>query len=243
MVGDIIAIGGGGFGRSLDHLRIESYLLAQLGKLDRRPRVGFLPQASCEDAAYIARFYQAFSRLNADAMHVSLFGVVHPGWQEQLLQQDLIYVGGGNTRSMLALWREWGVDELLARAHQEGILLCGVSAGAICWFEQGVTDSVWPLGALPCLGLLAGSACPHYDGEIERKPGYARLLANDAIQPGLAIDDLAAAHFRNDKLFQVLAARESASVYRVDKQGAAEATDVPRVVTVKTTVEIGVETT
>jgi len=100
----------------------------------------------------------------------SLFGIVKPGWREHLLAQDIIYVGGGNTRSMICLWREWGADEVLREAYEAGILLCGVSAGAICWFEQGVTDSVWPLGVLPCLGLLPGSCCPHYDSEAERRP-------------------------------------------------------------------------
>lgn len=230
MAGDIIASGGGGLGRSLDDLRMEQYVLDQLGQIAQRPRVCMLAQASCESASYVTSFYQAFSRLGADPSHVSLFGVVKPGWDDLLLEQDVIYVGGGNTRSMLALWREWGVDEVLAEAHERGILLAGVSAGAICWFEQGVTDSVWPLGSLPCLGFVPGSACPHYDGEVDRKPGYDRLLADGEIEPGIAIDDMAMAHMRGGVLYRAVSANEGASVYRVDQDGACAASDVECIV-------------
>jgi dipeptidase E len=128
----------------------------------------------------------------------------------------VIYVGGGNTKSMLAVWREWSLPEILRQAWESGIVLAGISAGAICWFEQGVTDS-WAdqLRALDCLGFLSGSCCPHYSGETERRPAYHRLLCHSEILPGFAIDDGAAIHFVDNKVYRVVAARQDARAYRV----------------------------
>tara|TARA_R110002096_G_scaffold163992_4_gene331640 strand:- start:151 stop:837 length:687 start_codon:yes stop_codon:yes gene_type:complete len=218
----IIASGGGGFGRSVDDLRMEKWMLDQTGKSN--PKVGFLPQASREDDAYTSRFYEAFTRLGATPTCVSMFGVVKPEWEDRLLSQDLIYVGGGNTRTMLAIWREWGVDKVLKTALEKGIVLAGVSAGAICWFDQGVTDSVWPLGVLPCLGFLSGSCCPHFDGEVDRRPSYTAMLAENRIHPGIALDDFAMGHFVDGELESVVSARESASGYLMG-----ENSETPRV--------------
>jgi peptidase E len=119
---------------------------------------------------------------------------------------------------MLALWREWGLDEILKRAWQQGVVLAGLSAGAICWFEQGVTDSVpGELGALDCLGLLPGSCCPHYDGEAERRPAYHRLVAEGTILPGFGIDDGAALHFVDQELKCIISSRPDARAYAVTK--------------------------
>ena len=207
----IIASGGGGFGRTLDRLPQERYILDQCGA--ERPKVGFLPQASCEDGGYVASFYEAFTRLGAEPTTISLFGVVKPEWEERLLAQDVIYVGGGNTRSMLALWREWGVDRVLRQAWENGADLAGVSAGAICWFEEGVTDSVWPLGVLPCLGFLEGSCCPHFDGEVERRPSYTKMLAEGRIGAGIALDDYAMGHYIDGQLHRVVCSSEGARGY------------------------------
>jgi dipeptidase E len=207
----IIASGGGGFGRSVENLQQERYILEQCGA--ERPKVGFLPQASCEDGGYTASFYEAFTRLGAEPTRVSLFGVVKPEWEERLLSQDVIYVGGGNTRSMLALWREWGVDQVLRQAWQNGTVLAGVSAGAICWFEQGVTDSVWPLGVLPCLGFLQGSCCPHFDGEVDRRPSFTRMLAEGSISPGIALDDCAMGHYIDGELHRVVCSSDTSNGY------------------------------
>src|SRR5579872_3319127 len=128
----IIAIGGGGFAASETTYALERYCLAQTHK--ENPKVCFLPQASTEDRGYVAKFYEVFIALGANPTWLSLFGRVPQGWQEKILAADLIYVGGGNTRSMLALWREWGVDELLKTAYEKGTVLSGISAGAICWY-------------------------------------------------------------------------------------------------------------
>ncbi|KTC65760.1 Peptidase E [Legionella adelaidensis] len=198
----IIAIGGGGFGGQSVNLAIEKYLLLQTRK--KNPSVGFLPQASNEAPEYIVRFYDTFLNLGARPFWISFFGKVEASWEERLLNADLIYVGGGNTRSMLALWKEWGVDRVLLQAYNQGTVLAGVSAGAICWFEQGITDSVWPLGMINGLGFLSGSVCPHFDSELERSPVYREKIKKNEILPGIALEDYTAAHYKNGQLFQVI---------------------------------------
>jgi dipeptidase E len=198
----IIAVGGGGFSHASSTLSLERYILNLTSKA--APRVAFLPQASKEDPVYISKFLEKFVELGALPSWVSLFGRVEDTWAEKLLSQDVIYVGGGNTRSMLALWREWGVDRVLKQAYEKGIILCGVSAGAICWFEQGITDSVWPLGVLDCLGILSGSACPHFDSEPERPEAVRRFIQTGQAKPGIALDDFTAAHYVDGALFQVI---------------------------------------
>ncbi|MBS1986903.1 peptidase E [Candidatus Dependentiae bacterium] len=212
----IIAIGGGGLKSSSDDKApsLDRYIIEQSGK--KEPKICFLPQAAAESKEYILWFYQTFLALGAKPSYVSLFGSVQDGWKEQLLSSDIIYVGGGNTRSMLALWREWGVDTLLRQAYEKGIILCGVSAGAICWFEQCVTDSVWPLGVLDCLGILPGSCCPHYDTESERRPAYLKYTQNKSILPGIALQDDVAAHYVDGKLHAVVSIRHGKKAYSVE---------------------------
>jgi dipeptidase E len=213
----IIAIGGGGFGGLARDAKLEQYIIKQSSQLN--PRICFLAQASAEDKDYVAKFHQTVTALNAVPSDLSLFGRVNNDWKEHLLSQDIIYVGGGNTRSLLALWREWGVDEVLKTAYQNGIILAGVSAGAICWFEQCVTDSVWPLGVIPGLGFLEGSCCPHYDSEPERRPTFLEKLALEQVRPGLALEDNTAAHFVNGKIFRVIANKDQKKAYNVSKTG------------------------
>lgn len=211
----IIANGGAGFASTKKDLKIERYLLQQTQKAN--PKICFLPQASAEAKDYVISFYEAFCSLDAKPSWISLFGRVKDTWKEHLLQQDLIYVGGGNTRSMLALWREWKMDEVLIEAYEKGIILCGISAGAICWFEQSVTDSVWPLGALNGLKLLKGSCCPHYDSEIERRPTYREKINNRELMPGLGLEDQTAAHFIDGKLKCIITGNEEKSAFRVSE--------------------------
>ena len=201
----IIAMGGGGFSQTAANQSLLSYCVAQV--TSDRPKVAFLPQASAEDAAYIVQFYALSQVLNIQPRHFSFFGRVKPGWEEELLAQDIIYVGGGNTRSLLALWREWGVVEVLQQAYDQGVLMTGASAGAICWFEQGITDSVWPLGVLETLGWLPGSCCPHYDSEPERRPTYEALTRKGKVKPGIALEDYTAAHYVDGLLKDVVSSR------------------------------------
>lgn len=208
---DIIAIGGGGFLAEPRNLALERYMLEQTRK--ERPSVLMIPTARGDDAEYVARFHAACAELGAKSQHLPLFHRT-PDLPSLILSQDAIFVGGGNTKSMLAVWREWGVPQLLEAAREKGIVLGGQSAGAICWFEQGITDS-WAdrLRPIECLGMLAGSCCPHYDGEVERRPAYHAFLESGDIKPGYAIEDAVAAHFRDGRLERVVSKRAGAKAY------------------------------
>jgi peptidase E len=141
--------------------------------------------------------------------------------RERLLDAEIIVVSGGNTANMLAIWNVHGVDEVLREAWERGIVLTGWSAGALCWFESGVTDSFGPqLAPIDgCLGFFAGSFCPHYDGEERRRPVYRRLVAEGALPAGYAADDLVGLHFVGTELEGVISARAGATAYRVERDG------------------------
>lgn len=209
----IIAIGGGGFSSRPKTPNLDEYVLRQSGK--RSPSVCFLPTASGDADEYIVRFYAAFSKLPCRPTHVSLFRL--PARLDQiLLTQDIIYVGGGNTRSMMALWREWNMNSILREAWRRGIVLCGVSAGGICWFEEGLVDSVpGRLTPLQCLGFLRGSFCPHYDTELARRPEYLQLIRKGEMKGGVAVDDGIALHFIGRRLAHIVSARPNTMAHEV----------------------------
>lgn len=213
----IIAMGGGAFSADPDHLTLEKYVLAQTRTA--RPSVCFIGTATGDDDTYVARFYSAFSRLRCQPSHLPFFART-PDLRRLLLAQDVIYVGGGNTKSMLAVWRDWDLPAILRLAWRRGVILTGVSAGAICWFSQGITDS-WAdeLRVLPCLGMLPGTACPHYDGEADRRPSVHRFVARKTVARVLALDDGAAAHFTGRTLTRVVASRPGANGYDVRLRG------------------------
>lgn len=214
----IIALGGGGFSMEPDNLALDEYIIRQSGQ--HRARVCFLAQASGESLDYTVRFYRAFSQLGCQPTHLSLFACPPQDAAALLLAQDVIYVGGGNTKSMLALWQAWGLPTILRQACAQGAVLAGVSAGANCWFEQSITDSTAPrLDVMSGLGFLSGSFCPHYDGEAERRPTFHRLLAEGRVQPGYAADDGAALHFIDGALQQVASSRAAAHGYRLSYRG------------------------
>ena len=198
--GHIIAIGGGGFGRNPNHRKIEKYILDLTGK--EKPNVVFFPTASAENQAYIIQFYKCFTKMSCEPSHVTFFQRT-PRLDSIINKADVIYVGGGNTKSMLAVWQEWKLDKLLLKAYNNGKILCGVSAGAICWFEQGITDS-WAsnLNVMDCLGFLPEMACPHYQEEKDRRPDVHKMLKQGKCGPGWAIDGGAAIHFNNGKYYK-----------------------------------------
>ena len=207
----IIPIGGGGFYRDSENLELEKYVLRQSGA--DNPRVCFIPTASGEPDHYVASFYSAFLKLGCRPSVLTFFKRT-PDLRSFLLNQDVIYVGGGNTKSLIALWRDWGVIEILREAWQTGIVLTGVSAGAICWFEQGLTDSFSDgLRPLDCLGFLPGSCCPHYDGEAQRRPSYHKLLTAGEICAGVAIEDWTGVHFTGGEIHKVIASKRGARAY------------------------------
>ena len=207
-----------------DNLALDRYLLRLTG--EPRPRVCFVPTASGDAEGYIAGFYTAFNSLDCEPSHLGLFRRNHADLRAHVLSQHAIYVGGGNTRNMLALWREYGLDHVFREAWRAGVVLAGLSAGSLCWFESGVTDSNGALAAMACLGFLPGSHCPHYDSEPERRPAYHGLLASDAIAAGYAADDGAALHFIDTTLAAVVSSRPDARAYRV-AQGPAGASETP----------------
>jgi peptidase E len=209
----IIALGGGGFSMEPDNPALDLYVLRQARA--PRPAVTFLCTARGDADSYVVRFYKAFSGHDCRPSHLPLFERT-PDLREHLLRQDVVYVGGGNTKSMLGVWREWGLPALLREACDAGVVLAGISAGAICWFEQGLTDS-WAgkLAALECLAFLKGSCCPHYDGEPQRRPAYHDAISKGDMLPGVAIDDGAAIHFVDGEIRRAVASRPRAKAYRV----------------------------
>lgn len=213
----IIAIGGSS-GSQPAELVMERYIIAQVPK--RNPKVCFLPTASGDSDYAIRHFYDVFNRLDCTPSHLSLFDPWSSNLESIILGQDCIFVGGGNTKNLLALWREWDLNDVLARAWQSGIVLAGVSAGCICWFHSGVTDSIpGSYISLPCLGILKGSSCPHYDSDPKRRPAYHQLIASGQIEQGFAVDDGVALHFEDQKLLCVVSGRTDGHAYRVYKNG------------------------
>lgn len=224
----IVAIGGAAFRTEPQNLAVDRYILDLSRK--KQPKVLFIPTASAEPSDVIATFLDAYVRLGAKPKVLRLFQRT-PDLRELLLSQDVIYVGGGNTKSMLAVWREWGLPDILREAWRRGIVLAGVSAGAICWFEQGVTDS-WAdrLMPLDCLGFLADTCCPHYDSEVDRRPTVHDFVQRGVVAPVLALNDGAAAHFIGRDLHQIVTWRATAHAYTVRKRrGALTETELPAV--------------
>ena len=198
----IIAIGGGGFGRNPGNGKIEQYILNQSNS--DSPKICFIPTATGDDESYKESYYSTMSKLNCVPTHLDFFKRT-PDIEKLILEQDVIFVGGGNTKSMLAVWREWGLEKILKKAYLNGVIMSGVSAGAICWFEKGVTDS-WAkeLKVLDCLGFIQGNCCPHYDEEAERKPALSKFITNKKISDCYAIDGGCALHIKNNKTFKAI---------------------------------------
>ena len=211
---NIIAIGGGGFGANPGQGIIENYILKQTKK--KNPRICFIPTATGDNEAYKVSFYSTFTNLNCYPSHLDFFKRT-PDLNELILNQDAIFVGGGNTKSMLAVWKEWGLDKILKKAYLNGTVMSGVSAGAICWFQNGITDS-WAsnLKMMPCLNFVKGTCCPHYDEEPERKPAVKKLLLTNKIKNVYAVDGGAALHIKDEKVFKSVIFKKNKSSYLVD---------------------------
>ena len=211
---NIIAIGGGGFGANPGQGIIENYILKQTKK--KNPRICFIPTATGDNEAYKVSFYSTFTNLNCYPSHLDFFKRT-PDLNELILNQDAIFVGGGNTKSMLAVWKEWGLDKILKKAYLNGTVMSGVSAGAICWFQNGITDS-WAsnLKMMPCLNFVKGTCCPHYDEEPERKPAVRNLLLRNKIKNVYAVDGGAALHIKDEKIFKSVIFKKNKSSYLVD---------------------------
>jgi dipeptidase E len=212
----IVAMGGGGF--MMDGRALDDYVLGLTGKA--RPRVCFIPTAGGDNAEKVALFHESLGD-RAETAVLSLFWREVDDIERFLGAQDVIYVSGGNTANMLAVWRLHGVDAALRRAWEAGVVLCGLSAGANCWFEGCSTDS-FGVGLEPMndgLAFLPGSFCPHYDGEPLRQPTYTRWVAEGALPPGWAADDGVALCFEGTELAEAISERDGGRAFRVEADG------------------------
>ena len=209
----IIAIGGGGFGRCTSSQLIENYILSLSNKLS--PNICFVPTATGDDDSYIVRFYSIFSRLKCNPSHIDFFKRTLD-LEHHISNQDIVFVGGGNTKSMLGVWKEWGMDNILKNSYHNGTIMSGVSAGAICWFSNGITDS-WDneLRVLPCLGFVKGTCCPHYDEEAARIPYVKKSIRDKTIKNCISIEGGAALHCIDGTPVQCVSFKENKNVYSV----------------------------
>ena len=213
----ILAIGGSSVMPTSTDWPLNQYLLDLSGR--ERPRICFIGTASGDDASYQAGFYATFSR-SAETTHLTLFDRRVDDIGALLLEQDVIFVGGGNTANMLAIWRLHGVDKALKAAWEAGVVLAGPSAGGICWFDGGLTDSFGP-GLAPLkdgLKFLPGSFCPHYDSESLRRPRYEEVVGNGSLADGYAADDSVGILFSGRDLAEVVASMPGQHAYRVERR-------------------------
>jgi peptidase E len=214
----IVAFGGGGFSMESGNPLLDDYVLGLSAAA--RPRVCFLPSASGDADHYIVRFYRAFPADRCEASHISLFRREQgpADLRAHLLSQDLIYVGGGSVLSLLGVWRAHGIDEILREAWEAGVVLCGLSAGSLCWFAEAVTGFHGAPRRVEGLGLLPFSNCVHYERDSSRRRAYGDFL-RAGMRPGYAAEDGAALHFVGEELRRVVASRPNARGYRLDATG------------------------
>jgi dipeptidase E len=213
----LVALGGGGFTMEPDNPALDDFVLG-LSKA-QAPRILFLPTASGDPTGQINAFRARFGgRGDCEAAHLSLFNL-HGSTrtlEEVVREQDVIYAGGGSMRNLLAIWRAHGLDRLLVEAWQRGTVLAGISAGAMCWFEGGVTKSSGPPEPIVGLGVLAGSLSVHADGEPERLPIWLAAVRGGELPGGWAADDGCALLFRGRRFERAVSSRPGASALRVD---------------------------
>ncbi|HVA76292.1 MAG TPA: peptidase E [Candidatus Binataceae bacterium] len=220
----IVAMGGGGFSMEPENPLLDDFVLDLARRTrrirNRKPRIAFVGTASGDSDSYARTFIEAFPPARAEAMLLRFFERTVTDLRAFVLAQDVIYVGGGSTANLLAIWRVHGLDRALRAAWNAGVVLAGISAGAVCWFQDGITDSFGggyrALGG--GLGFLRGGCCPHYDGEAARRPALHRL-AKRGFPPTLALDDGAAAHFVGTRLKEVVSSRPHARAFRVTASG------------------------
>lgn len=220
----ILAIGGGGFMMEDGISAIDAYICDLTGR--SKPKVCFIATPSGDLPAHIDKFYTTYAALGCETSHLAFFrlpshnAISVTDFARHLLAQDAIFVGGGNTKSALAVWREWAVDEALRAAWENGVLLAGMSAGAMCWFESGLTDSFWGADYRPlqCMGLLPGACGVHYSSDQKRRASLHQALKLNTVPASIAIDDHAAVLFEGIDIDRVVSWRHGATAYRVDRE-------------------------
>ncbi len=217
----ILALGGGGFLLENRHSPIDRYIVSLTAKV--RPRICFVSTPSGDLPESIDRFYEAYGALDCEPFHLAFFrnptpgAIALTGIADTLLGMDAIFVGGGNTKSALGVWREWGMQDIFHRALAAGVLLSGTSAGALCWFESGLTDSVWGAGIQPLrgLGFLGGACSVHYHSEPGRRDRLHEGVQARIFHDAIGIDDYAAVLYEDSRIAKVVNWRRGATAYRV----------------------------
>jgi len=211
----IVALGGGMFSMEPDNGLLDKYILNLVPK--EKPKICFLGTASNDGTEYREMFYKFFRDQQCEPTHLSFLDPPK-NIEKFILEQDIIHVGGGNTKLIMETWKKFGVDKIMRKAWNSGIILTGMSAGAICWFEDGITNpSSGVLTRLECLGLLHGSFCPHYDERADLRTAYHKLILDGIIKDGYGVEDGAAIHFVGLHPVKVLTSRPNAKAYRVKK--------------------------
>ncbi len=209
----IVAFGGG------SNANMINYVATLTGK--ERPRICYLPTAAADSPYAILNWYRKVAELNiiplVQEMFISSYSQ-KDSFEDILLSMDAIVVSGGNTLNMMAIWKAQGIDKILFDAWNKGIVLSGGSAGSLCWFEEGTTDSrPKELTKIECLGFIKGSHSPHYDAEEQRRPTYHKLISEESLKPGYAIDNSAAIYFEDNEVKKVVSTRKGPSAYYVEK--------------------------
>lgn len=209
----IFAMGGGGFSMEPHNPLLDRYLLS-LSEASK-PKICFIGTASSDAVEYRERFYQAFKHSPCETSHIALSEGIE-GLESKVAEQDIFYVGGGNTVKLLRDWKASKLDQYLRVAYERGAIMAGLSAGSICWFEQGLSDSVVPgdYAPLEALGWLEGSHCPHFDGESERQEKYKNFIINEEMQKGWAVEDGCALHFVDEELFRIVSSHPDKFAYQ-----------------------------
>jgi peptidase E len=214
----IVAFGGDAFYTDTQNKLSANFVLDLTGV--EKPKICFIPTASGDNPEYVQKFYERYTTDMCVPSHLYLFSREIKDLRSFLLDQDAIYVGGGNTANMLAVWRVHGVYDILREAHEQGTVLCGTSAGSLCWFSCGVTDSfgrdLAPIN--DGLGFVQASNCPHYDSEELRKPQYHKFI-DEGLRAGFAADDGTALHFVNDTFVEALGSKPGTRAFFVEKKG------------------------
>lgn len=217
----IITLGGGGFSDDPDNPMLDLYILAQSDK--QKPKICFLPTASNDADDYVEKFYKTYSKLPAVPMHLCLTkGKTHAGKLESFIfSQDIIFAGGGSPRLEMKIWRKTGMDRILKKAWRRGIILSGMSAGAMCWFNDIFSDPKddGNYKRISGLGLLPGSLCPHYNSRGELRKAFGSLIAKCELKIGYGVEDNCALHFTGTELTRVVSAYPEAQAYRVYRTG------------------------
>ncbi|MBK9331207.1 MAG: Type 1 glutamine amidotransferase-like domain-containing protein [Ignavibacteria bacterium] len=213
--GQIVALGGGMFSMEADNGLLDKYILNLVPK--EKPKICFFGTASNDGTEYREMFYNFFNKLNCEPSHLSFLDPPYD-IEKFILDKDIIHVGGGNTSLIIETWKKTGVDKIMKKAYRSGVILTGMSAGAICWFQDGITNpSPGVLTRLPCLGLLEGSFCPHYDDKVELKKSFHKLILEGTIGNGVGAEDGAAVHYLGNKILRVVTSRPDVTAYSVKK--------------------------